>query len=290
MLPSVAERLQQFVHANSATRDDRSLRTECGRFVRDLRLSPSEQGLLLVQLMRAYTNHCGWNPQGAKLWQMMEYLIRRPQLEFDRQSAQDCLTLLPHFVECCFPSETLAVLIAKSIARLGYWPGLTPALEDVYEMRRKSSRSQGAGRIAGLLLWNDPNKNIQAEECATTLIRVELETLSTAWRALFLNLTPWKNDPTTPWLRSARPLLAEVQPEEFSTRVERWAESFAERSPVKVSAPGAEVLKSLLWHFDLLPPNSGVRALSAFRRVEYQRSCSSLAEKVIFALARLARQ
>jgi len=157
-------------------------------------------------------------------------------------------------------------------------------------MRRKSSRSQGAGRIAGLLLWNDPNKNIQAEECATTLIRVELVTLSTAWRALFLNLTPWKNDPTTPWLRSARPLLAEVQPEEFSTRVERWAESFAERSPVKVSAPGAEVLKSLLWHFDLLPPNSGVRALSAFRRVEYQRSCSSLAEKVIFALARLARQ
>ncbi len=287
---SVPERLEQFLYSDSVTVDDPSLRTECGRFVRDLRLSPSQQGLLLVQVMHAYINHRGWNPQGAKLWQLMEYLIRRPQLEFDQRSAQDGLTLLPHFAECCFPSETLAVLIARNIARLGYWPGLTSALEDVYEMRRKSSRSQGAGRIAGLLLWNDPNKKIPAEQCATALIRAELVTLSAAWHALFLNLTCWKNEPTTPWLRSARPLLEGVGPEEFLARVDRWAESLAERSPVKIGASGAEVLKSLLWHFDLLPSGSGVRALSAFRRVEYQRSCLKLAEKLDLALARLIRQ
>ena len=290
MAQSFAERLQQFLRSNSVRVDDRSLRAECGRFVRDLALSPTEQGLLLIQVMQAYTNHCGWNPQGAKMWQLMEHLVRRPKLEFDRRSVQDCLTLLPYFAECCFPSETLTALVARNIARLGYWPALTPALEGVYEMRRKSSRSQGAGRIAGLLLWNDPNTSIWAEQCATMPIRAELLALPAAWQALFLNLTPWKNQPTTPWLRSARPLLESIGYEEFSARVGIWAESLAERSPVNISAPGAEVLKSLVWHFDLLPPGSGTRALTAFRGVEYQRSCHKLAEKVDLALARIVRQ
>lgn len=290
MAQSFGERLQQFLRSNSVTVDDRTLRAECGRFVLDLALSPTEQGLLLIQVMQAYTDHCGWNQQGAKMWQLREYLVRRPQLEFNPRSAQECLKLLPNFAECCFPSETLAALVARNIARLGYWPALTPALEGVYEMRRKSSRSQGAGRIAGLLLWNDPNKSICAEQCATMPIRAELLALSAAWQALFLNLTPWKNQPTTPWLRSARPLLESVGHEEFLARVGRWGESLAERSPVDVSAPGAEVLKSLLWHCDLLPSGSGRRVLSTFRRVEYQRSCLKLAEKVDLALARLVRQ
>jgi len=240
--------------------------------------------------MQIYTDHCGWNPQGAKIWQLMEYLIRQPKLLFDRESAQECLTLLPYFAECCFPSETLATLVARSIARLGYWPALTPALEGVYEMRRKSSRSQGAGRIAGLLLWNDPNKNIPAEECATAQIREELVTLSAAWQALFLNLTPWKREPTKAWLREARTLLERIGPQEFSARLDQWAESLAEQSPVKISASGAEVLKSLFWHLDLLPSNSCIRAVIAFRRVEYQRSCLKLADKVQFAVTRLVRQ
>lgn len=288
MAHSIAEHLHQFLRSNFVALDDRSLRAECGRFVSDLALSPIEQGLLLIEVMQAYTNHCSWNPQGAKMWQLMEYLVRRPKLEFNRQSVQDCLTLLPYFAECCFPSETLTALVARNIARLGYWPALTPALEGVYEMRRKSSRSQGAGRIAGLLLWNDPNMTIwAAEQCATMPIRAELFALSAAWQALFLNLTPWKNEPTTPWLRSARPLLERVRSEEYSARVGKWAESLAERSPINISAPGAEVLKSLLWHFDLLPPGSGTRALRAFCKVEYQRSCHKLAEKVDLALARL---
>src|SRR4051794_39612437 len=112
----------------------------------------------------------------------MEYLIRQRRLEFDQHSAQECLTLLPHFAECCFPSETLAVHVAKSIARLDYWPALTSALEGVYEMRRRSARSQGAARIAGLLLWNDPNTSFPAKQCATALIRVEFPMLSPAWR------------------------------------------------------------------------------------------------------------
>jgi len=220
----------------------------------------------------------------------MEYLIRRPKLQFDQQSAQGCLVLLPYFAECCFPSEILATLVARSIARISYWLALTPALEGVYEMRRKSSRSQGAGRIAGLLLWNDPNKCISAEECATTQIREELVTLSAAWRALFLNLAPWKKEPSKPWRGEARTLLERIGPQEFLARLDRWAESLADQSPVKISASGAEVLKSLLWHLDLLPSNSRIRAVSAFRRVEYQRSCQKLADKVHFAVTRLVRQ
>jgi hypothetical protein len=50
------------------------------------------------------------------------------------------------------------------------------------------------------------------------------------------------------------------------------------------------VLKSLLWHFGLLPSTVGIRALRAFRQIEYQRSCLKLAEKLDLALARLLRQ
>jgi hypothetical protein len=97
MAHSVEERLQQFLGAPSPATDDRALRAECGRFVRNLRLSPREQGLLLVQVMQAYTGHCGWTGQGAKMWQLMEYLVRRSELQFERQAMLDCLALLPRF-------------------------------------------------------------------------------------------------------------------------------------------------------------------------------------------------
>jgi hypothetical protein len=90
-----------------------------------------------------------------------EYLIRRSQLEFDRRSVHDCLTLFPHSAECCFPSETLAVLVARNIARLGYWPGLTPALESAYEMRRKSSRSQRRGGLQACCCGTIPTRASQ---------------------------------------------------------------------------------------------------------------------------------
>ena len=112
--------------------------------------------------------------------------------------------------------------------------------------------------------------------------------MSAAWRALFLNLPLWKDEPTTPWLRTSRRQLAIVGPDEFTSRLYAWSVSLAEQSPIRVSAAGAEILKSLLWHLGLLPSSSTEQALSAFRRVHYQRSCLSLAEKVDRAVARLA--
>src|SRR6478752_4472501 len=136
MVEPISDRLQEFLGASSAAMDDVSLRAECGQFVRGLQLNPQQRGLLLVQIMETYVNHCGWTPKGAKLWQLMEYVVRRGGLEFQRESMITCVSLLPQFAGCNFPSETLASLIAKSLARLGYWPALTPALEGMHEMRR----------------------------------------------------------------------------------------------------------------------------------------------------------
>jgi len=236
-----------------------------------------------VQVMHEYVGHCQWSPEGAKLWQMMEYLIPRP-IEFQSDELLQLLGDFPHFAECCLPSETLARRVADNVVRLGYWPELTPALEGMYEMRRKSSRSQGAGRIAGLLLWNNPYKRIAVEECATALIREDLWRLNAAWKALFLNLPPWAQKPTLTWRKAAEKRLACVGEGDFEEQTIDWLGRLRVCGPLSIQAAGAEMLKSLCWYSILVPRAPLHCALVEFRGVEWNAASRRLADKVQRAL------
>jgi hypothetical protein len=142
----------------------------------------------------------------------------------------------------------------------GYRPEIVEAVRDYHATLHGSVTDQARRQHVGWWLWLEDVTPIKADECWSSIVRTDLRSFTgsrrKAWMELIGNMTFAAGaKPPGKWSKIAEPALAAVGPEDFGQQMRRWLAPMAESKPLRLSTPGRDVLRCLIWDASMCPPN-----------------------------------
>jgi hypothetical protein len=142
----------------------------------------------------------------------------------------------------------------------GYQPEIVEAVLEYHATLHGSVTDQARRQHVGWWLWLEDVTPIKSEECWSSIVRADLRNFKgsrkKAWMELIGNMTfAVVTKPPAKWTKIAEPALAAVGSEDFASQMRRWLAPMAESGPLRLSTPGRDVLRCLIWDASLCPPN-----------------------------------
>jgi hypothetical protein len=152
---------------------------------------------------------------------------------------------------------------AEYVKRHGYTAEIVEAVRQYHDTLHGSVSDQARRQHVGWWLWLEDATPIKAEECWSGIVRADLRGFTgarkKAWLDLIGNMTfavgakaPAK------WTKAAEKALAAVGPEDFRNQMRRWLAPMAPTETaqsLRISTPGRDVLRCLIWNASLCPPD-----------------------------------
>ena len=167
--------------------------------------------------------------------------------------------------ECKHAGFEEAVGYAK---QYGYQLEMVEAVRAYHETLHGSVTDQARRQHVGWWLWLEDVAPINAAECWSSIIRADLRTFTgdrkRAWLELIGNMTfAVGAKPPAKWVKAAESALAKIDPQDFRDQIRRWMEPFKSDQPMRLSTPGRDALRCLIWDCSLCEPDPALnQALS----------------------------
>jgi hypothetical protein len=144
--------------------------------------------------------------------------------------------------------------------RQGYQLEIVEAVRKYHETLYGSVSDQARRQHVGWWLWLEDITPIKSDECWSSIIRTDLRTFAgdrkKAWLELIGNMTfAVVTKPPAKWIKAAENALGKIDPEDFRNQIRRWMEPFRSDQPLRLSTPGRDVLRCLIWDCGVFGPD-----------------------------------
>lgn len=142
----------------------------------------------------------------------------------------------------------------------GYQIEIVEAVREYHGTLHGSVSDQARRQHVGWWLWLEDVMPIKAEECWSSIVRSDLRGFTgarkKAWMELIGNMTfAVVTKPPAKWAKPAEAAIAAVGPEDFRNQMRRWLQPMSEDTPLRLTTPGRDVLRTLIWDSALCPPD-----------------------------------
>src|SRR5207248_6797712 len=129
---------------------------------------------------------------------------------------------------------------------------IVEAVSEYHATLHGSVTDQTRRQHVGWWLWLEDVTPIKTEECWSSIVRADLRNFTgsrkKAWMELIGNMTfAVVTKPPAKWSKIAELALGAVGPEDFANQMRRWLAPMAESKPLRLSTPGRDVLRCLIW-------------------------------------------
>jgi hypothetical protein len=150
--------------------------------------------------------------------------------------------------------------IAEQTRRHGYRQEIVEAVRSYHETLHGSVTDQARRQHVGWWLWLEDVMSIKTEECWSSIVRTDLRGFTgarkKAWMDLIGNMTFAVTDkPPAKWTKAAEAAMAALGAQEFGNQMRHWLAPLAEGEPLRLTTPGRDVLRTLIWDCALCPPD-----------------------------------
>jgi len=140
----------------------------------------------------------------------------------------------------------------------GYQTEIVEAVLEYHATLHGSVTDQARRQHVGWWLWLEDIMPIKAEECWSSIVRSDLRGFTgarkKAWMDLIGNMTfAVVKKPPAKWTKAAETAMAAVGPEDFRNQMRSWLKPMAEDKPLRLTTPGRDVLRCLIWDSALCP-------------------------------------
>jgi hypothetical protein len=158
----------------------------------------------------------------------------------------------------------------------GYQTEMLEAVRKYHETLHGSVTDQARRQHVGWWLWLEDATPMKAEECWSSIVRADLHaftgTRKKAWMDLIGNMTfAVTAKPPAKWTKVAEPALAAVGLEDFTKQMQRWLAPLSGDKPLRLSTPGRDALRCLIWYGGLCPPDPQLdEALASIGRATWK--------------------
>ena len=144
--------------------------------------------------------------------------------------------------------------------RHGYQIEIVEAVRQYHDTLHGSVTDQARRQHVGWWLWLEDVTPIKPDECWSSIVRADLRgftgTRKKAWLELIGNMTfAVVAKPPAKWTKAAEAALQAVGPDDFKNQVRRWLAPMADGKPLRLTTPGRDVLRCLIWDCGLCPPD-----------------------------------
>jgi hypothetical protein len=150
---------------------------------------------------------------------------------------------------------------AEYTEQRGYRLEIVEAVQQYHKTLHGSVSDQARRQHVGWWLWLEDVTPIKVEECWSGIVRGDLRgftgTRKKAWLVGNMTFALSAKAPTK-WNKAAEAALAAVGPEDFRNQMRRWLSPMAPREdakPLRISTPGRDLLRCLIWDAALCPPD-----------------------------------
>ncbi|MCU1334631.1 MAG: hypothetical protein JWO19_212 [Bryobacterales bacterium] len=142
----------------------------------------------------------------------------------------------------------------------GYQLEIVEAVRQYHDTLHGSVTDQARRQHVGWWLWLEDVMPIKADDCWSSIVRADLRDFTgarkKAWMELIGNMTfAVVTNPPAKWVKIAQSALSKIDPEDFRNQIRRWTEPFKSDKPLRLSTPGRDVLRCLIWDCSLCPPD-----------------------------------
>jgi hypothetical protein len=142
----------------------------------------------------------------------------------------------------------------------GYQIEMVEAVREYHATLHGSVTDQARRQHVGWWLWLEDVTPIKADECWSSIVRADLRNFTgarkKAWIELIGNMTfAVVAKPPAKWTKAAEAAMAAVGPEDFANQMRRWLAPMAESKPLRLSTPGRDLLRCLIWDCTLCSPD-----------------------------------
>ena len=142
----------------------------------------------------------------------------------------------------------------------GYQAEIVEAVREYHATLHGSVTDQARRQHVGWWLWQEEVTPINTEECWSSVVRSDLRGFTgarkKAWMELIGNMTfAVVKKPPAKWSKVAEAAMAAVGPEDFRNQMRRWLKPMAEDKPLRLTTPGRDLLRCLIWDCALCPPD-----------------------------------
>jgi hypothetical protein len=142
----------------------------------------------------------------------------------------------------------------------GYPSEMVEAVRAYHETLHGSVTDQARRQHVGWWLWLEDKTPIKMDECWSGIVRADLRTFTgdrkNAWLELIGNMTfAVVNKPPAKWVKAAQAALAKIDSDDFRRQIRRWMEPFKSDQPLRLSTPGRDALRCLIWDCGLAGPD-----------------------------------
>lgn len=204
--------------------------------------------------------------------------LRRALFEaFRREPAftvEDLIGLAQRRVELAWPH------IQRYTQTRGYEPRLAQAVREWHPHLHGSIAEQTLRKHVGWWLWLDETVPVdklpkEERECWSIVVRQDLRSVQPEskgpWLRLLGNITfAVGNRIPKKWEKEARVCLKEVGAESFRRQMVKWFAPFREGRPVRLSVPGRDLLRCLLWYATLADDSSIDEAVASLAQANWK--------------------
>ena len=206
-------------------------------------------------------------------------ILARHLLEISRvldskpQAAPDVHELVTRMLQ---GSHAAFEQIAEYTTKHGYQADVVEAVREYHATLHGSVTDQARRQHVGWWLWLEDVTPIDADECWSSVVRADLRGFTgsrkKAWMGLIGNMTfAVVKKPPAKWTKIAESAMAAVGPEDFSNQVRRWLAPMVEEKPLRLTTPGRDVLRCLIWDSTLCPPDPRLdEALASIGRAKWK--------------------
>jgi hypothetical protein len=152
---------------------------------------------------------------------------------------------------------------AEHTKQHGYQAEIVEAVRQYHDTLHGSVSDQTRRQHVGWWLWLDDVTPIKSEDCWSGIVRADLRGFTgarkKAWMGLIGNMTfAIGSKIPAKWTKAAETALAAVGPEDFANQMRRWLAPMAPAAgdkPLRLTTPGRDVLRILVWTCALCPPD-----------------------------------
>jgi hypothetical protein len=160
-------------------------------------------------------------------------------------------------------------LAAEYTRQHGYQTEIVEAVREYHGTLHGSVTDQARRQQVGWWLWLEDVTPIKAEECWSSVVRMDLRGFTgarkKAWMDLIGNMTfAVVNKPPAKWTKAAEAAMASVGPEDFRNQMRRWLAPMTEDKPLRLTTPGRDVLRCLIWDASLCAPDPQIHEALAW--------------------------
>ncbi len=142
----------------------------------------------------------------------------------------------------------------------GYQAEIVAVVRRYHETLHGSVTDQARRQHVGWWLWLEDATPINPEECWSGIVRVDLRSFTgdrkKAWLELIGNMTfAVGAKPPAKWTKTAEIAFQAVGNEDFRAHMRRWLAPMDEEKPLRLSTPGRDALRALIWYCSFCPPD-----------------------------------